>query len=362
MGEESSDRLLVGLLHEAAELEHCLLNSYLYAACSLKSFPEEFAQLPGDRENRRRAIQFERARGWKKAILEVAREEMLHLHYVQCMLRALGADPHFKLPERDRESGNWLFGNWRTRVDPHDRTAPTQVPVSPFTPENARRFVTYESTDAMQDRGLFDEPAMELFARLHSFEVDLLLETVLLDVADESERDALKAKLRALYDELTPSDEPPPTQRRALRARAVGEIEVADVHFQSIADLYNKAILPLYKEAFERGRVPHSNLDLNSELQNPDYAAQGFLPIGPVNRDKNFEKRASANQVDPLRNYKSVEDVVGEIVEEGEGLQGFPEGAEALLAKVDELGGARAYLEALLADAESPQPTGRLPR
>lgn len=356
MGDESAEELLVGLLQEAAQLEHCLLDSYLYAACSLRSFPEEFATLPGGRENRRRAIQYERVRAWKQAILEVAREEMLHLHYVQCMLRALGADPYFGLPERDATSGNWLFGNWQIRVDPHESTVATEVPVAPFTPENARRFVMYESTDAMQDRGLFDPAAMDLFERLHSFEVDLLLETVLLDVADDSEREALKAKLRSLYDELTPA-EPPPAAPAAFAAAVGDGIQVSDVRFQSIADLYYKGILPLYQEAFERGRVPHANVDLNSELLNPDYAQEGLLPIGPISRDKNFEKRARADAKDALRNYKDVAEVIAEIVEEGEGLTGFPEGAEALLAKVHDLGGARAYLQVLLADAQSPKPT-----
>ncbi len=45
---------------EYQEARDHLLDSYLYAACSLKTHPEEFATLPDGRENRRRAIQFER--------------------------------------------------------------------------------------------------------------------------------------------------------------------------------------------------------------------------------------------------------------------------------------------------------------
>ena len=42
--------LLEQLLDEAAEVEHCLLNTYLFAGCSLKSLPEEFATLSDGRE------------------------------------------------------------------------------------------------------------------------------------------------------------------------------------------------------------------------------------------------------------------------------------------------------------------------
>src|SRR5947209_882695 len=250
--ERSTDRLLVGLLHEAAQLEHCLLCSYLYAGCSLKSFPEEFATLPDGRENRRRAIQYERVRAWKQAILEVATEEMLHLHYVQCLLRALGERPYFELPERD-STGNWFFGNWQTRVGSPGPDVGTEVPVAPVTPGNLRRLVLYESTDAMQDKGLFGPEAMDLFRRLHAFEVELLLESVLYDVSDDSVREALKAKLHHLYDELTPGE-----PRAVAAAAAAADVDVGDFNFQSIADLYNKGILPLYQEAFDQQRVPYS--------------------------------------------------------------------------------------------------------
>ena len=40
MDENSEARqLLVDLLHEAAQLEHCLLDAYLYTASSIKSTP-----------------------------------------------------------------------------------------------------------------------------------------------------------------------------------------------------------------------------------------------------------------------------------------------------------------------------------
>ena len=98
--ERRSRKLLVDMLQQAAQLEHSLLNAYLYSAFSIKSMPHEFESLSG-KENRRRAIQFEKARRWKEGILAVAKEEMLHLHYVECMLRALGEPPSFTLPRRN---------------------------------------------------------------------------------------------------------------------------------------------------------------------------------------------------------------------------------------------------------------------
>jgi hypothetical protein len=348
MAEQTPHDLLVGLLHEAAELEHCLLDSYLYAACSLKTHPEEFATLVGGRENRRRAIQFERVRAWKQAIIGVAAEEMGHLNYVQCMIRALGEPPHFGLPERDPDSGSWLFRGWRTRIGSEESDDGTEVPIEPLTPGSARRFVLYEATDALQDADPFGSDSMELFGDLHAFELDLLFETALLDVEDDTERERLKKQLAELYEELLPAD-PVPEQEIAHMA-VPGPIDIGKVQFQSIADLYNKAILPLYQEAFHFNRVPYSNLDLNAELQEPAFAGEGFLPVLPMRRDRNFDDQAHANVKAPLKNFRAVADVIAEIVEEGEGLQGFEAGARALLAKVAKLGGSRAYLKAQLAD------------
>ena len=42
--DRSARTLLVEMLHEAAQLEHCLLDAYVAAACSLKSTPQEFAE------------------------------------------------------------------------------------------------------------------------------------------------------------------------------------------------------------------------------------------------------------------------------------------------------------------------------
>ena len=350
--------LLVDLLHEAAQLEHCLLDAYLYAACSLRSTPQEFATAAGE-PNRRRAIQFERARAWKLSLLNVAHEEMLHLHYVQCLLRALGEPPSFALPERDPATGNWIIPNWRARIGEEevDEGKGVQVPVESLSPANIRRFVVYEATDALQDADPFGPNATTLFQRLHDFEVDLRFESMLLGISDEAKREELKAKLAELYATVTPLPAPP-VEAAAAEALAAQLPPVEELRFQSIADFYYRGILPLYEEAFDFGWVTNSNLALNDELLDPNYALEGFLvPIGPIYRDKNFEKFAGANVKDPLRHYKNVADIVGEIVDEGEGAANFEPRAEALLAKVEELGGSRGYLQALLQDQRSPAPT-----
>jgi hypothetical protein len=100
-GDPEPCRLLCELLQEVAKLEQSVLDTYLYAACSLKSMPHELADVRVDgsqREvagNRRRAIRFERVRAWKQSILNVAHEEMLHLHFLQMYDSNFGQEPLF---------------------------------------------------------------------------------------------------------------------------------------------------------------------------------------------------------------------------------------------------------------------------
>jgi hypothetical protein len=303
---------LVELLHQAAELEHCLLNSYLYAAASLRTLPGEFAQLLNGRENRRRAIQFERVRAWKQAILEVAHEEMLHLHYVQCLIRGLGAAPYLGLPPRDAHSGNWVIGAWTAHAgsEPPDPNG-TEVPVDRLTRANVRRFVLYESTDAVQDEDPFGSELTDLFSRLHDFELDFLLESLLVDINDEGEHADLKEKLTQLYTNLSPAEAA--ARAESLLGAMDAGVSAADVRFQSIADLYTGHIQPLYQQAFEQGRVA-DNLELAGEFSDQNYAAEGFLPAPPVHRDKNFDQQAKDNFGQPLYDVKHIDDIIAEIV------------------------------------------------
>jgi CDGSH-type Zn-finger protein/uncharacterized Fe-S cluster protein YjdI len=76
---------LVHALYEAAELEHNLMCTYLYAAFSLKS--------PG--EQGLSDAQGEAVAGWRRALLDVAIDEMGHLAAVWNVTAALGAAPRF---------------------------------------------------------------------------------------------------------------------------------------------------------------------------------------------------------------------------------------------------------------------------
>ena len=76
---------LVHLLYEAAELEHNLMCTYLYAAFSLRQGEAE-----GLSADEARAVE-----SWRKAIVKVAVEEMGHLAAVWNITAALGAAPRF---------------------------------------------------------------------------------------------------------------------------------------------------------------------------------------------------------------------------------------------------------------------------
>ena len=79
---------LLHLLAEAAEIEHALMSSYLYAAFSLKRAGE-----PGVSEAHGEALE-----RWRRTIINVAVEEMGHLVMVANLTVAVGGRPHFGRP------------------------------------------------------------------------------------------------------------------------------------------------------------------------------------------------------------------------------------------------------------------------
>ncbi|MGE0396442.1 MAG: ferritin-like domain-containing protein [Kofleriaceae bacterium] len=76
---------LLHSLYEAAELEHDLMCTYLYAAFTLKT----------DLADGITSQQAERARSWRSSIVQVAIEEMCHLASVWNITSALGGSPRF---------------------------------------------------------------------------------------------------------------------------------------------------------------------------------------------------------------------------------------------------------------------------
>jgi hypothetical protein len=342
-------QLLIDLLREAAQLEQCLLNAYLFAACSLKSTAAEFEKLD-EKTNLRRGIQFELVRNWKVYTLNVAHEEMMHLHYVQCLLRALGERPCFDLPDRDT-NGNWVFTNWNA----HIATGAGKVPVAPGTAETFHRFFLYESSDAVQDLKPFEnKELLKLLDDLLSYELDLYFEGLLYHLEDEAQRRELKGQLRELYEHLAPAEVWRSMVGKSSPSSDAKSPSVEEMPFQSISDFYEKAVLPLYQQAFDFKWVKNTNRDLNNELQDPKYAAEGFLPIGPVNRTQNFTDMSKRNSKDPLRSYKKVKDIVDEIVVEGEGNKNFLQSARKLLDTFEAPGGTRKYVEAIKTGGSNP--------
>lgn len=80
---------LIYLLTEAAEFEHTVMCSYLYAQWSLKRDTAEGVT----------AEELEAIDRWRGLILSVAMEEMLHLALVNNILAAIGAAPHLSRPD-----------------------------------------------------------------------------------------------------------------------------------------------------------------------------------------------------------------------------------------------------------------------
>jgi CDGSH-type Zn-finger protein/uncharacterized Fe-S cluster protein YjdI len=79
---------LAYLLTEAAEIEHGLMCCYLFAAFSLRR-----GSADGLGEDEAAAVE-----RWRRAIVDVAVEEMLHLAIVSNLLSAIGSAPHFQRP------------------------------------------------------------------------------------------------------------------------------------------------------------------------------------------------------------------------------------------------------------------------
>jgi len=80
---------LIFLLRQSAELEHAIMCEYLFAAFTLKQRTDE-----GITSEQLAAVD-----RWRKQVLEVAKQEMLHLALVQNLLTAVGAAPYLSRPD-----------------------------------------------------------------------------------------------------------------------------------------------------------------------------------------------------------------------------------------------------------------------
>ena len=88
------------LLCQAAELEHAVMCQYLYAAFSLRQ-PTD----PGLSDEQHAAIE-----RWRKVVLGVAAEEMLHWALVQNLLTAVGSAPYVARPYMPHQAKGYPAG------------------------------------------------------------------------------------------------------------------------------------------------------------------------------------------------------------------------------------------------------------
>jgi CDGSH-type Zn-finger protein/uncharacterized Fe-S cluster protein YjdI len=129
---EPSREQLVHRLYEAAELEHNLMCTYLYAAFSLKDGSEGLS-----------AAEAEAVARWRRTILDIAVEEMGHLCAVWNITAALGAAPR--------------FGRGNFPLDPGYLPAQVVVKLAPFGDAVLQHFIYLERPEGS------DEPDGEGF-------------------------------------------------------------------------------------------------------------------------------------------------------------------------------------------------------
>lgn len=114
---------LVDALNQAAELEHLLCCSYLYAGFSIKRTPDESLEL----------VETEQTREWATQIMMIARQEMEHLGMACNLLSAVGASPNFS----------------RANYPQPASYLPVNIPteLAPFSIATLERFILFEKPD-----------------------------------------------------------------------------------------------------------------------------------------------------------------------------------------------------------------------
>ncbi len=140
-----SRETLLHMLYEAAELEHNLMCTYLYAAYSLKSGTDEGLS-PDEAQY---------VAAWRQRILSIAIDEMGHLAAVWNITAALGGAPR--------------FGRGNFPLDPGNLPARIVVKLSPFNRDVLQHFIHLERPEgSTEDDG-------ESFAPPSLFQRDLQL-------------------------------------------------------------------------------------------------------------------------------------------------------------------------------------------
>jgi Ferritin-like len=136
---------LVYLLGEACELEHGLLCEYLYAQFSLKRSIDEGVT----------PEQLARIQAWETTMIDVIKQEMLHLALATNILTAIGAAPHFERPNFP------ILSRWY----PPD----VQIALVPFGEQALRHFIYLERPEGM---ALEDAPGFAALGQMQPLTVD----------------------------------------------------------------------------------------------------------------------------------------------------------------------------------------------
>ena len=118
---------LLDTLSEAAEIEHNLMCCYLYAAWSLKTEPDDGVDPELQKE----------IRGWQRAIVDVAIDEMTHLTLVSNLMNALGGVAHLHRP-------NFPVANGYHPAD-------LQVRLAPFNRDTLQHFIYLERPEGSDE-------------------------------------------------------------------------------------------------------------------------------------------------------------------------------------------------------------------
>ena len=116
---------LVYTLGKAAALEQLVMCQYLYAAFALKDRDDEGLT----------PTQLEAVRRWRRELIHIAEQEMLHLALVQNLLTAVGASSSFGRPNFP--------------LPPHAYPAGIRMELLPFDERSLRHFIYLERPDGL---------------------------------------------------------------------------------------------------------------------------------------------------------------------------------------------------------------------
>src|SRR3989440_2147437 len=136
---------LVYLLGEACALEDGLLCEHLYAQFSLKRGVAEGVT----------SEQLARIKAWETTLIDVVKQEMLHLALATNILTAIGAAPHFERPNFP------ILSRWC----PPD----VQIALVPFGERALRHFMYLERPEGM---ALHDAEGFGAVGGVHSVTID----------------------------------------------------------------------------------------------------------------------------------------------------------------------------------------------